>query len=730
MPSVRDALDHLQDLFGEASGLRDFVEAANAPQSFFDLYTPLRALAAAWLIACTLLCALRITRWLLPQCGVPMRWSSIFCVGMWLSTAGFHALRSLSAFRLSWALLACSALTLGVALARPQHAPLAWTLRREWRALRAVARCVQRGRYPLWTVFGGFGALLAIRALVIPPLGWDTLTYHAPRAAQWVQSGRFTFDDGVGSYNFYRHFFSGGEVLLAWAMLPFHSDLLANLASVAEWIGVGLASWALARAIGLKEPFASTSAAVVMFAPTLQLEVNSGYVELPLNAALLHGIAIGLACLRRPKIGAVVLCAMSLGVAAGIKLPGAPPAAIFAGLVSLRWLATRSIAWKPKLLTLAASAFVALVPAAPWMLRAFQDTGYPLSPLPVRVLGHTLGVASSAMHWYGERKLAPYTWRVEKMALLHVFSQLSDLNESLGTLAFIPLALFPVGLVALARRRPLAALGLLAAVIAPVLTHFSEGMTPVRLLRSVSASRFLMPALALAVPVSLAWCTPGRYRSSAYRWLLLTYPVAMSVFAMRRGFIEWENRELVIVGVVATQLGLLTVLCFRRRPRLGAAVGVIAWLALCSVVQVRRDQTRELAYGKSYALHNFPRYWADGVARVDTADLTPHRIAITGGPDHSSDKWFHYFYMGRRLQNWIGYIVPTRDGKTAQFGPGGDLAERADLNSWLPRLAAAQIDDVLTFPPRSIEQGWMEATPEHFEKMAGNDEFGLFRFKR
>jgi hypothetical protein len=727
MPSVRDALDHLRDLFGEVSGLREFLATTSAP---FELSTSLRALAALWLVACTLFCALRLTRWLLPRSGVALRWSSIVSVGLWLSTAGFHALRGLHAFRLPWALLACTALMLVACFAWPERAPLAWVVQRELRALRAVARCVRRGPYPLWSVFAGFGALLAMRALVIPPLGWDTVTYHAPRAAQWVQSGRFTFDDGVGAYNYYRHFFSGGEVLMAWAMLPFHSDLLANLASVCEWCGVGLASWALARALGLKEPFASTSAAVVMFAPTLQLEVNSGYVEVALNCALLHGIAIGLVCLRRPSPGAVVLCAMSLGVAAGIKLPGALPAAIFALLVSLGLLLGRGFGWKSKLWTLAASACVALVPAAPFMLRAYRDTGYPLSPLPIRLFGHALGVAGPAMRWYGERDLQPYTWHVERAALLRVFSQLSDLNESLGTLAIIPLALFPVGLFALARRRPFTALGLLAASIAPVLGHFSPGMTPVRLKWAVSASRFLVPTLALVIPISLAWCQRQRYRSAAYRWLLLCYPLTMSVLAMRRGWIEWEHRELLIVGVLATQLGLASVWCFRKNRRLGAAVGVMAWLVFCSVIQVRRDQTRELAYSKSYALHGFPRYWADAVAKVDSADLKPHRIAITGGPDHNSDKWFHYFFMGRRFQNWIGYIVPTRDGKTAHFGPGGDLDARADLNSWLPRLAAANIDEVLTFPPRSLEQGWMESTPDRFEKLSGGNDWGLYRFKR
>jgi hypothetical protein len=51
------------------------------------------------------------------------------------------------------------------------------------------------------------------------------------------------------------------------------------------------------------------------------------------------------------------------------------------------------------------------------------------------------------------------------------------------------------------------------------------------------------------------------------------------------------------------------------------------------------------------------------------------------------------------------------------------------LNSWLARLRAAKIDEVLTFPPCSIEQGWMAAAPARFEKLAGADDWGLFRIK-
>jgi hypothetical protein len=86
--------------------------------------------------------------------------------------------------------------------------------------------------------------------------------------------------------------------------------------------------------------------------------------------------------------------------------------------------------------------------------------------------------------------------------------------------------------------------------------------------------------------------------------------------------------------------------------------------------------------------------------------------------------------MGRRLQNRLRYVVPTRDGGVAHYGKGGDLDQRADRASWLGRLDLAGATEVLTFPPRSIEQGWMDEAGDRFEKLAGKDDWGLYRVRR
>jgi hypothetical protein len=198
---------------------------------------------------------------------------------------------------------------------------------------------------------------------------------------------------------------------------------------------------------------------------------------------------------------------------------------------------------------------------------------------------------------------------------------------------------------------------------------------------------------------------------------------------MRRGWAEWEHREIAIVALaLALFVGLVRVVS-HTRPLSAFGLAMLLCMWFCSGLQLRRDETLSLALQKSYALVNFPRFWVDGVALVDEPEH-PRTIAITGGPDRSSDKWFHYFYFGRRLQNRMRYVVPTRDGGVAHFGKGGDLDARADRDSWLHRLDESGATEVLTFPPRSIEQRWMEELPDRFEKLSGKDDWGLYRYRR
>ena len=716
---MRDLLQRCFELLSELWGLSDVIAAVQVAYRAFSWDLPLRAVLALALVASMLTASLRLTHVLLPRGSIPLRWGTVAASGMWLSTVGFHLLRSLHAFTWLGAFGACLLLAAASLWLLPQRVALGVCLRRERRAARALLRCVRRDSRLLLGFFALSACALIVRALIIPPLGWDTLTYHGPRAVRWLQSGELTFEPGTGPYDYYRHFFSGGEIFMAWAMLPLHSDLLVNLGGAAQWLSLGLASWAFARELRLGEPFATSTACAVMFAPLVQLQVCSGYVELPLNAALVQGSALAVHVMRRPTPGAAIACAMSLGVAAGVKLQGATPGLIM-GVGALVRLLLSSGAVPQRILAAVSGMACAVLPALPWLHRAYRDTGYPLSPMPVQLGPLTLGVASPMMRWYQARNLTPGDWEAEKNAALRMLAPLGDFHATLGSMALFPFVLAPLGLIVLARRRPLLALLLSVTAALPVLAHFSAGLSAVRLLRVGSAARFLITAWVQCVPLSLLCAQHAGLAGRAYRVWLLFYPVTYTLLSLRDGQAPWELRDALCCAVLIAW----AVLLLRALPHRLAFCAALLVLGLCSL-QLRRDQTRFSAYRHSFAIHNAPRYWADAVRQVDLPDRA-HRIAVTGGPDQSSDRWQSYFFLGTRLQNSAYYVTPTRDGGIAHYGPGGDLEARADYSAWLKRLHSARITHVVSFQPRSLEQSWMNGHGEHFEKLAGDAQWGLF----
>jgi hypothetical protein len=717
------------ELACSVSGAGDFIQATIDSGFWFSAATFCRALLALSMLLAALAFCMRLIRIALPTVGLPARLSSILCVGIWIASAVFQLLLAMSAFSLALATIGCLALLAIASRAMPRKVPLRWAVHREWRGITRGTKLLVRGPHATINgIFIAFGALFALRALLVPPLGWDWFTYHGPRAAGWVASGRFTFDDGPGPLGYYRNFFAGAEVLVAWSMLPFDSDLFVNLGLFVQWIALGLSAWALGRAAGLREPFAATGAGVTLFASTMQMELNSGYVEIPLIALLCHGTALAILFCRRASPALAVLSAASIGVAIGVKITAAPLGAVVLLVLLVRTVTMRGLSLGKRLSWMAAAACCALLPVAPWIANAWRNTGYPLSPMPVEIAGIRLGVAAPALTWLQWRpELTPHEWATELPALERVLAPLaSPFTEALGSMAMIPFIAAPLGAVALLRRRLAVSALLCVLTTIPLAVHFSESMSAIRLLWPANSSRHLLVSLTFATVLSLSWCRRDGACSQLYRRLLLSYPLVYGVLCARWGWGAWETPEAVIVGVALALAGVLLRRAFRHGARAGSfALAVVLGLAT-SALQIRRDQTRVRAFAHSFALHPFKNSWVEAMPMVDDP-ARPHHIAITGGENHHADTWFMYPFLGRRLQNVLSYVVPTADGRIADFGPFGDFRERAQFDAWLDRLKAKGIEEVVTFEPRSIEQTWMDERPAAFQRLAGDASWGLYR---
>ena len=272
-----------------------------------------------------------------------IRWTATIAALIWLQTAIFHVL----AFCRLFSRPAAGAVVAGLALTM-WHTGGGLTGIRKLLArdrvfvshlARLFRRSPFRGRFWLLTMLAlpGF-----VRLLLLPPMGWDSLTYHALKAGMWVQNGGVDSMNGPGPWAYYRNMLAGGEVFLAWPMLALHSDAMTWVADLFQYLGLGFCLIVLARRLGVREPLASTLAAFVLALPAVRLLVGSGYVEVGLLLALVSALVIG--CTGGHAQGRLVpLASGALGVCAATKLPMVPICGLL--LVVLTW---RSIIRGPR----------------------------------------------------------------------------------------------------------------------------------------------------------------------------------------------------------------------------------------------------------------------------------------------------------------------------------------------------------------------------------------------
>jgi hypothetical protein len=510
-------------------------------------------------------------------------------------------------------------------------------------------------------------------------------------------------------------------------MLPFHSDLLATAAESLQWLAVGFVVAVVARQLGSREPYASSSGAFVMAIPTMRLLIGSAYVEPALCLCLAAALSFALHCLRRPAFGTFAFSAAGCALAAGVKVTMLGTVTTVLALLTLRSLMPpasigRRLGWPISAL------LIVMVTLGPWMIGTYLRTGLPLTPLPVQIGGYTLGVAIPETEWYMAERPADYAGGTTN-PLATVFAVTNAYNESLHALSIIPVVFALIGLLAMVRRSPIAALFMLVALALIVNDYFDPRLAIVRRYWATSSSRFLLPAFVIIAPLSVIWCREIRFASAIYLRLLWMITIIlllqMTTVGMSSAGIQAAT-SLAIVLFVLWLVGrwLMTRVSRGVRP---AAASLLALVWLLALAGIRGDLRNELIQ-RDFFVHRLPKYWVKAAIDLDEPEV-PRRIAVTAGPFQDADNWLVASFLGRELQNTVVYISPLRDGSIPHFGlPGHEprIQTEGSVESWMTRLADERITHVMSFPPASAELRWMRERPADFRLVRGDADWGLF----
>lgn len=622
-----------------------------------------------------------------------------FVAGAWVLGACFYATRAMGLFdaRAVASFLAIAAIA-------------AWTPRRARLARLAGARAAAvdalrglRGLTPFESVLvvglGFVGVARIVRGLAAPPLAWDALTYHLPRAVEWIRAGRQVPDTFGGFYEAYRYFPDGGDLFWAYA-LSFLPDGGGIVLVGAAFVAVAAAATAgIAREIGASTSAAAGAGLVVATCPSLLSFLSSAYVDGTAAAFFLCGAYF--AVRARPGSGAreLVLAAAGLSLAAAVKTSFLPLA-----LLGITASVVRS---RPSARVLVAALAVSCVAAPPYV-DAFRATGNPLFPFPAPFLFEARHPVLDAVH-SGRGTSGAH---VDPMALLRDLA-LPEISGSwfrsrLGTdflnpgpsAVLLPLAALAPLLGLLRRRESRFASATLAVAGVVLVAGFASPSNRALLtLWGWVLGRHLVVALAIAaVFVAGAPWGPALLRAAALTHLVLAVPLG------------WCREEAAALrpSLAAGLLGFLLAALAVRRGRTGIAFAAVATLAFAGFwsLQLRRPLRsvvwRAAAEGRAWDLHRLAPELVAFTTWERLSGEAAKRVGVLAGFSHNGHNVYRFPLYGDALQHDV-FGVRDRSG----VGP----------EAWLRGLSAVRPDFLVVVPPPPREALLVRASPGTFRRM-------------
>jgi hypothetical protein len=554
------------------------------------------------------------------------------------------------------------------------------------------------------------------------PLGIDTLSFHLPGVARWIQSGSIWEIDELLPDLTFGNYPNNGDMVLLSTVLPWKNDFLTHFVLYPFVALIAVAGYALGRE--LRAPAAPAALLGTTLAGT-SIILEPPLVNSMPDPVMYASFGAGLLFLvRHRRTGAtsdLVLAGLGLGIAFGTKWYGVTSVVV----VIVVWLGARLLARTPRA-TVArqAAALCGLVAAAGgvWLVRNLVLSGNPLFPQKVSIFGHTIfaGPDKDVLRDAAGFRIADYLDqpRIWVDYLFHEY------REAAGgpALLVVLLALAAVVVVVARRRRgtarpgdgAVAAMMAGAVVIAAVYIVTPYSALGVKNKPEVASAnvRYAIPALIAAVGPA-AWMA-GRLRG---RWLVALECLALAALfdGLRVSGVTTVRTIAISFGVATVAVAAAALLAYRGRtptwpPPLGVRrAGIGAVVVLAAVVLVAGDRGQRT--------FNAGRYLGfDPVLdTVQTTAPSGHRIGLAGvwtdrgiapiypafGPRLGNEVVYHGKFPDEMLRRYVNRRNFVRDLIRARY----DLL----IIGRGPTVEKVLAGETQLVQPRVKEEGWARA---------------------
>jgi len=667
-----------------------------------------------------------------------------------------QALSPLHAIARIWVTVFC------IAIALAEH--FLWGSLRDFRAdtepLRTWLRDGLNSRWAVLIIVCGFAVLFAFsRALLMPPLVYDCLTYHLTFAAMWIKQGTIFLFKAPDQIIDCAYFPINGELFASWLLLPFNSDIIVNTMNFPLTLLAGICCYAIAREFGLSRREAGFAPALVCFAPMVFSQLTTALVDNATYAFYAASVLFIIRYLRDGHLPEGLLAIAAGGIMAGIKHSGIPVLGLVFIAFTVRLLRPASFSglFRKCAVILSGIVLMGALGGRQYILNTI-DAGNPLYPFSVEMMETRLLEGSDQWklvdEWISEQEketgLDKYSlWEKEYRRLFYLTITLGPKFLTFLMLALISLTVrphhFPAG-----RWCFLTLLWLV-----PMMLFYAD--TDANAARKgpwlESSSRFLSPYCALFTIMGLTVIKKYGHYFKGVDFLFVALILWDLLYINKNHLWQVEAFYPFIVmlvvlvifsgALVRAKLGKMAAKgttdhhpapvsnpgVARSRRWMLYPAGFMAMVAVLFILQCYRDATRYRYFSRHSDHQSFTGLTNLLVGAWEFLDRpgSPKTIALAMEPDTPLGYWLFYPMMGRGLQNNVVYVSAKNKWEVPAWMERG-LLRGNDFAIWLSNLKSERVNYIMIVAPWPQELTWMTAHKDAFRLVFSDSRCKIFSF--
>jgi hypothetical protein len=666
----------------------------------------------------------------------------------------FQALSPFHAITKTWVTFTCLLLAVGSHLLWGKHRNLS----ADSAPLTTWIRDGLNSRWAALLVICGFFVLLSFsRALLMPPLAWDCLTYHLTFAALWIKTGTLLLFKAPDQIITCAHLPINGEIFASWLLLPFRTDLLVNTMNFPIAFLGGLSCYAIGRELGLTRKEASFIPPLICFAPVLYSQITTGYVDIAVFAFSSTAVLFTLRYLQGKCLSDCLLAFVATGILIGIKFTGIPVAGIIFIAITIKTMSIGNYSgfFKKLSLIILGLSILCIFGGRQYILNSIE-AGNPLYPFPLKVFNQEVTEGWSKFgeieEWLIENE-KEFNWDkfgfFEKeyrkfcylpltagpkfllffiLALISLFARPRHVPRSiwyfLSLLWLVPVGLFYADNSANVARRGPWIDGTTRYIAHSIVLFTIQGLVFIKYISNYFKKIDFLLVAFIAWDLLYINKTHAGEVTVAYPLLILFTLLLLLLFKITR-----DKLHLLVPREKAylTPTGLSGLRSIPKRYWLVSLLGFILLIGGLYFLQSYRDSTRYRYFSDHTDLHDFPRTLVNGWEFLDTPD-EKKTIAMTIGWQPPGHKWFFYPLLGKHLQNDIVYLSAQHKWEVPTW------VDRALLRGnsravWLHNIKRKKVDYILAVKPWPAELSWMLNEQDTFQLVFSENDYKIFKYR-